>query len=119
MVFLLARKLALNLIHRSRDLRILARFCEIEANVNGPFGFHAALHLLHHYISKHWNDVHPAAGEDLLFQREKVIVRDYPNLTGFNRLPFVALRHAMINAADRGYKVIVLKKEVGNIFSIL
>lgn len=73
-----ARDIAVGLLSKTRDLRLLARLGEIEANVNGPVGLYAALHLLHHYVSEHWSEVHPATGEELLSRRERALspIRD-------------------------------------------
>lgn len=62
--FRAARPVAMDLLERSRDLRPLGRLVQIEANVKGALGLHAALHLIAEMVAKNWETLHPGPVDD-------------------------------------------------------
>ncbi|MFK7942652.1 MAG: type VI secretion system ImpA family N-terminal domain-containing protein [Paracoccaceae bacterium] len=75
--FRAARPAAIKLLEESRDLRPLSHLIQIEANVNGALGLHAAAHLLLHLCETEWEGLHPgpASEEAELNQRRRALDR--------------------------------------------
>ena len=57
------RERILELLGKHRDLRLYVRLFETETRLRGVPGFHAALHLLHAVLTRHWETLHPAPPE--------------------------------------------------------
>lgn len=69
--FRAARTLCMELLERSRDIRVLVRLVQAEANTAGAPGLHAALHLLDAWLRKDWEALHPGPADDRLARRER------------------------------------------------
>lgn len=80
-----ARFMAMELLEKTRDLRLLAGLVEVEANINGARGLHAAVHLLSHYVEEYWDELHPLVeteGEGMRRRALMPLVDSKPTVLG-------------------------------------
>lgn len=55
---------ALELLEKTRDLRVYVRLCEALSHLEGPTGLHGGLHLVNAVTRSFWDTIHPGPPDD-------------------------------------------------------